>query len=65
MLDELFNDSTETLYDEYIERPNLTERKNLFEYIVPPPTLKVGSEQKAISVVKEFSEKKKRTISVL
>ena len=31
------------LYDEYIGRPKLTEQKNTFEYIVPPPTS--GSEQ--------------------
>ena len=31
------------LYDEYIDRPKLTEQKNLFECIVPP--LQVGSEQ--------------------
>ena len=27
------------LYDEYIDRPKLTEHKNTFEYIVPPPQL--------------------------
>ena len=27
-----------TLYDEYIDRSKLTEQKNLFEYIVPPPS---------------------------
>ena len=26
-----------TLYDEYIDRPKLSEQKNPFEYIVPPP----------------------------
>ena len=26
-----------TLYDEYIDRRKLTEQKNPFEYIVPPP----------------------------
>ena len=26
-----------TLYHEYIGRPKLTEQKNPFEYIVPPP----------------------------
>ena len=26
------------LYDEYIDRPQLSEQKNPFEYIVPPPT---------------------------
>ena len=29
-----------TLYDEYIDRPKLTEQKNPFEYIVPPPPLR-------------------------
>ena len=33
-----------TLYGEYIDRPKLTEQKNAFEYIVPPPSR--GSEQK-------------------
>ena len=32
-----------TLYDEYIDRSNLTEQKNPFEYIVPPTSR--GSEQ--------------------
>ena len=26
-----------SLYDEYIDRPKLTEQKNPFDYIVPPP----------------------------
>ena len=26
------------LYDEYIDQPKLSEQKNPFEYIVPPPT---------------------------
>ena len=34
------------LYNEYIDQPKLTERKNPFEYIVPPPTS--GSEQRAM-----------------
>ena len=33
-----------TLCDEYIDRPKLTEQKNPFEYIVPPPPQE-GSEQ--------------------
>ena len=32
------------LYDEYIDRPKLSEQKKPFEYIVPPPP-QVGSEQ--------------------
>ena len=36
-LDELFNDTTQFLYDEYIGRAKLIEKKNPFEYIVPPP----------------------------
>ena len=26
-----------TLYDEYIDLPKLSEQKNPFEYLVPPP----------------------------
>ena len=37
------------LYDEYIDRPKLTEQKNPFEYIVPPPTS--GSEQKSKYII--------------
>ena len=37
--------SLTTLYDEYIGRPNLSEQKNPFEYIVPPSPLTWGSEQ--------------------
>ena len=32
-----------TLYDDYIDRPKLTEQKNPFEYIVPPPLKWVGT----------------------
>ena len=32
-----------TLYDEYIDRPKLTEQKNPAEYIVPPPSRGVGT----------------------
>ena len=32
----LSNDTTHNS-DEYIDRPKLTEQKNPFEYIVPPP----------------------------
>ena len=35
-----------TLYDEYIDRPKLTEQKNPFEYIVPPPSR--GGEQQVL-----------------
>ena len=38
------------LCDEYIDRPKLTEQKNPFEYIVPPPTSGVGT----ISVIKHL-----------
>ena len=34
------------LYDEYIDRPKLTEQKNPVEYKFPPSPLKWGSEQK-------------------
>ena len=36
-----------TLYDEYIDRPKLTEQKNPFEYIVPPPSRGVGTKSKS------------------
>ena len=42
-VDELFNDTLTFIYDEYIDRPKLSEHKKPFEYIVPPP--QVGSEQ--------------------
>ena len=28
-----------TFCDDYIDRPNLTQQKNPFEYIIPPPTI--------------------------
>ena len=31
------------LYDEFIDRPKLTEQKNPFDYIVPSPTRGVGT----------------------
>ena len=39
------------LDDEYIDRPKLTEQKNPFEYIVPPPTSGVGTNMKLILTV--------------
>ena len=42
-LDELFNDTTHISLDEYIDRPKLSEQKNPFEYIVPLPTIGVGT----------------------
>ena len=42
-----------TLYDEYIDRPKLTEQKKPVEYIVPPPTLKRGRNKKQL----DFTEK--------
>ena len=35
-----------TLYDEYIDRPKLTEQKKPLEYIVPPSPLKWGRNNK-------------------
>ena len=35
--------SLTSLCDEYIDRPNLSEQKNPFDYIVPPPTSGVGT----------------------
>ena len=34
-----------TLYDEYIDRPKLTEQKKPVEYIVPPPSKGVGTKK--------------------
>ena len=31
------------LYDEYIDKPKLSEQKKPFEYIIPPPTSGVGT----------------------
>ena len=45
--------TTTTLYDEYIDRPKLTEQKNPFEYIVlppPPPPIKRGRNKKLFQV---------------
>ena len=44
------------LYDDYIDRPKLTEQKNPFEYIVPPSPLKWGSEQLNINWSSNFTE---------
>ena len=32
-----------TLFNEYIDRPKLTEQKNPFEYIDPSPSIGVGT----------------------
>ena len=37
-----------TLYDDYMDRPKLTEQKNPFEYIIPPPN-KVGRNNKTVA----------------
>ena len=37
------------LYDEYIDRPKLTEQKKTHEYIVPPPSREVGTKIKILS----------------
>ena len=46
-----------TLYDECIDRSNLTEQKNLFEYIAPPP--QEESEQKSFRIATLTALKKK------
>ena len=48
------------LYDEYIDRPKLTEQKKPVEYIVPPSPLKWESEQKC-KKCDESGEKKNFT----
>ena len=47
-----------TLYDEYIDRPKLTQQKNPFEYIVPPPSIGVGT--KNVHRSSEIAEKVNR-----
>ena len=47
-LNVLFNDTTK-ISVRYIDRPKLTEQKNPFEYIVPPPPPKWGRNNKGIS----------------
>ena len=42
-----------TLYDEYIDRRKLTEQKNPFEYIVPPPSRGVGTKKFGGKVLKD------------
>ena len=39
------------LYDEYIDRPKLSEQKNPFVYIVPPPTSGVGKNRVWVSLI--------------
>ena len=52
-----------TLYDEYIDRPKLTEQKKTpAEYIVPPPPLKRGRNNKLEA---NTSNKKCHVISVI
>ena len=48
-----------TLYDEYIDRPKLPERKKPVEYIVPPPSRGVGTKNKGPNkdTYVHFSEK--------
>ena len=43
------------LYDEYIDRPKLTEQKNPIEYIVPTPTSGVGTKNKYFRFEPQFS----------
>ena len=38
------------LYGEYIDRPKLSEQKNPFEYIVPPPTSGVRTTRRLVKV---------------
>ena len=41
------SDTTQFSYDEYIDQPKLSEQKNPFEYVVPPPTSGVGTIMKS------------------
>ena len=47
-----------TLYDEYIDRPKLTEQKKTpVEYIVPPPSRGVGTKMLKIQDCEHFLRK--------
>ena len=45
------------LYDEYIDQPKLTEQKNPFEYIVPPPTSGVGTKIIVLRILPIYTKK--------
>ena len=48
------------LYDEYIDWPKLSEKKNPVEYIVPPPTSEVGTTKNNIRYITKYIKLKKR-----
>ena len=57
-----------TLYDEYIDRRKLTEQKNPFEEIVPPPSRGVGttmSEGRRVIVRRKWLEQQGKCNSTL
>ena len=60
MLDELFMIPLTTLYDDYIDRPKLTEQKNPFEYIVPPPLKWVGTKTVDVALKNEIPQMSSR-----
>ena len=43
-----------TLYDEYIDRPKLTEQKNPVEYIVPAPSRGVGTKRSFVDILTNY-----------
>ena len=43
------------LCDEYIDRPKLSGQKNSFEYIVPPPTSGIGTNNQNFKMNKNFN----------
>ena len=47
--------SVSTLYDEYVDRQKLSKQKSPFEYIVPPPSIGVGTKIVAVVSVANYS----------
>ena len=43
-----------TLCDDYIDRLRLTEQKTPFEYIVPPPSMWVGTKTYLSDLVRDY-----------
>ena len=44
-----------TLYDEYIDRPKLSEQEKPFEYIVPPPPPPRNNKARAVGTIKPIN----------
>ena len=53
------------LYDEYIDRPKLSEQKNPFDYIVPPPISEVGKKKTNSPTELLYSETEKKSENLI